>query len=94
MALFLYYNEIEKPNFKRDEDRWNKVFDYETKALIKDELGIKDYTLQNILSSLRKNKAIVSEGDVRNKIPDYYIPNIGMEETKFNLVFSFEINGY
>lgn len=85
LSLLLYYNHIEKPNFKRDEDRWKKVFDYDTKMLIKEELDMKDYSLQNILSSLRRKKVVKN-----NVVMPYYIPDFGSENT-FKLIFQFEI---
>lgn len=86
LSLILYYNHIEKPNFKRDEDRWRKVFDYDTKMLIKEELEMKDYSLQNILSSLRRKKVIKN-----NVVMPYYIPDIDNSST-FKLVFQFQIS--
>lgn len=84
LSLLLYYNHVEKENFKRDEDRWKRVFSYETKMKVKEELEIKDYTLQNILSSLRKKKAIIN-----NQITNYFIPKI--EDNTFRLVFEFSL---
>lgn len=86
LSLILYYNHIEKPNFKRDEDRWRKVFDYDTKMLIKEELEMKDYSLQNILSSLRRKKVVKN-----NVVMPYYIPDIDNSNT-FKLVFQFNIS--
>ncbi len=40
VALLLYYYIEEYDNFKRDEDRWRKVFSYETKLLVRKELNI------------------------------------------------------
>jgi len=85
LALLLYYNYLEIPNFKRNEDRWKRVFDYSTKLQIREELEIEDYTLQNVLSSLRKKKVIVN-----NVITDYYIPKIDATNN-FQLVFNFNI---
>jgi hypothetical protein len=85
LSLLLYYNYKEQDNFKRDEDRWKRVFSYETKMKIKEELEIKDYTLQNILSSLRKKKAIIN-----NQITNYFIPKI--EDDTFKLVFEFNLS--
>lgn len=86
LSLILYYNHAEKPNFKREEDRWRKVFDYDTKMLIKEELEMKDYSLQNILSSLRRKKVIKN-----NVVMPYYIPDIDNSST-FKLVFQFQIS--
>ena len=86
LSLILYYNHIEKPNFRKDEDRWRKVFDYDTKMKIKEELDMKDYSLQNILSSLRRKKVVQN-----NVVMPYYIPNFDGSNS-FRLVFSFELN--
>lgn len=87
LALFLYHFIDEQENFKRIEDCWKKVFSYETKLQIKEELGIQDYTLQNILSALRKKKVIVN-----NQITDYYIPKINKETENFQVIFDFSLN--
>lgn len=92
MALLLYYNELEKPNFKHDADRWRKVFDYDTKVKIRDELGVEDYSIQNLLSSLRKKNAVIKEDGV-NTISRYYIPDISIKDNKFHLIFTFEVDG-
>lgn len=84
----LYKNEIEKPNFKRNEDRWKKVFDYDSKLQYKEILKIEDYTLQNLLSSLRKKKVIVD-----NQISKYYIPQLDDDTNNFVLNFNFVLDG-
>lgn len=85
LSLLLYYNYLETPNFKRDEDRWRRVFDYSTKLLIREELQMEDYTLQNVLSSLRKKKVIKD-----NIIMDYYIPKVD-PKNNFQLIFNFNV---
>lgn len=87
LALLLYYNMVEGPNFKREEDRWKKVFDYDTKLKVREELDIEDYSLQNILSSLRKKGAVVD-----NQISKYYIPSIADDTEMFQIIFEFKIN--
>lgn len=87
LSLLLYYNIMEKPNFVRDEDRWKKVFDYDTKMHIKEELDIEDYTLQNILSSLRRKGAISRD----NVVDKFYIPPIDLDTKNFMLIFNFKV---
>lgn len=79
LAEILYKNHTEKGNFKREEDRWNKVFSYESKLEYKDNLDIQDHTLQNLLSSLRRNKVIID-----GRVKQGFIPNLN--EDKFFLV--------
>ncbi len=87
IAMFLYYNVQEMDNFKREEDRWAKLFSYEVKLQIRDELKLKDHTLQNLLSSLRKKGVIVD-----NKITPYYVPKVEASTTNFKLIYNFDIS--
>ncbi|MCT4631292.1 MAG: hypothetical protein N4A76_00980 [Firmicutes bacterium] len=87
LALLLYYNETYKPNFKLDKDRWDKVFHYDTKLKIREELGIEDYTLQNVLTGLRKKKAVIN-----NVIPQHFIPEFD-DQGRFRLIYNFQIDG-
>jgi len=75
----------EKQNFKRKEDLWKKIFDYDSKVIYKENLKIEDYTLQSLLSSLRKKNVIVD-----NTIREVYIPDLS--DSNFLLVFKFDIN--
>jgi hypothetical protein len=75
----------EKDNFKREEDLWKKVFDYDSKIIYKENLNIEDYTLQSLLSSLRKKKVIEN-----NTIRSVYIPDLS--DNEFLLVFKFILN--
>lgn len=87
LILYIYYNEEE--NFKREEDRWKHIFDYETKNNIKDELNISNPVFQNILTSLRK-KGVLENNQVLPK----FRPNILKGDEVFELTFRFElING-
>tara|TARA_R110002020_G_scaffold448039_3_gene660683 strand:+ start:1477 stop:1884 length:408 start_codon:yes stop_codon:yes gene_type:complete len=86
IAVFLYYNVLEMENFKREEDRWVKLFSYETKLKIRNDLKIKDHTLQNLLSSLRKKGVIVD-----NKIAPYYVPQVQTKTKSFQLIYNFNI---
>jgi hypothetical protein len=62
------------------------VFDYDTKQLIKKELGIKDPNLQNVLTSLRKKGVVID-----NEIVSTYIPNIEVDSNNFKIIFNFNI---
>lgn len=86
VSLFLYYNLVERDNFKRDEDRWDKLFSYDYKLKIRDDLGIKDHTLQNLLSSLRKKGVIIGK-----TIAPYYVPQIVEGTKNFQLIYNFDI---
>ena len=85
LSEMIYCFKKEIVNFKRKEDLWKKVFDYDSKMIYKENLRIEDYTLQSLLTSLRKKKVIVN-----NTIRDVYIPDLTDKE--FLLVFKFEIN--
>lgn len=87
VSVLLYTFLVERGNFKRVEDCWKKVFSYESKINVKEELNIKDYTLQNIFSALRRKKVIVN-----NQIADYYIPQITEETKNFQVVFDFSLD--
>lgn len=93
LSLFMYYNYIEMPNFKHSKDRWKKVFDIETKSKIKGELGLNPNVFQNLLTTLRKKKAIVRV-DGYNKISPNYMIDIKPESKIFNLSINFKLNGH
>lgn len=88
LSLLMYYNWLETPNFKRESDRWKKVFDIDTKALIKEELNLNSNVFQNILTSLRKKGAIYKDGNV-NKISKNYMIHIEQDGTSFTLSINF-----
>lgn len=85
-AEIIYKFILEKDNFKLINDCWKKVFSYESKIEYCDNLNIKDYNLQNLLSSLRRKKVIVN-----NRVTKNYIPDIKNKE--FKLMFNFKMNG-
>lgn len=61
--------------------------DYKTKMQIKQRMGdIHDSIFQNLLSSLRKKKALIGF-----KVNNNFIPDI--KDNKFTLQYNFEING-
>jgi len=86
LALLLYYHYKLSQEITNNKILWKIVFDYETKAKIKDELQIADAGLQNVLTQLRK-KNIVNN----NQIVSTYIPNIEKDSTTFKIVFNFNI---
>lgn len=88
LATILYYNEIEKPNFANEEDRWKKVMGYDGKLAVREALNMEEYNLNNLLTSLRKKGAIID-----NKVSPYYIPKIEKDTTDFQIIFNFHING-
>lgn len=84
LTEILYKNHKEYPNFKYDSDRWDKVFNTDSKNEYKKNMKIEDYTLQNLLSSLRKKKVIKD-----NQIVDYYVPKVS--NNMFQLIYHFNI---
>lgn len=87
LGALLYQYLINKPNFKREEDLWRYVFDYDTKQKIKDKIGMGNAVFQNVLTALRKKKVLVD-----NRIVALYIPNIESKDEAFELTFRFIIN--
>lgn len=86
LSLLIYHYYTNKKDITNEKILWKIVFDYDTKALIKDELGIKDQVFQNILYQLRKQNVIVD-----NKISNFYIPNIEQNANNFKVIFNFNI---
>ena len=86
LSLLLYYFFEYKKDIKNDKLCWKMVFDYETKHLIKNELGIKDPNLQNVLTTLRKKGVIID-----NAIVSTYIPNLEEDSNNFKVIFNFNI---
>lgn len=86
LSLLLYHHYINKKEITNEKILWKIVFDYDTKALVKEELGIKDQVFQNILSKLRKDNIIVN-----NKISSFFIPNLEKKANSFKIVFNFNI---
>lgn len=88
LAEILYLNELEKPNFKNEDDRWKKVMGYDGKIAVRDALDMEEYNLNNLLTSLRKKRAIID-----GRVSPYYIPKIEKDTTDFQIIFNFHING-
>lgn len=86
LSLFLY----EHYNLKKEitnEKILNKVlFDYDIKMKIKEELNIKDPSLQNAMTSFRKKGIIVN-----NRLSKLFIPQIEKDSKNFKLIYNFNI---
>lgn len=86
LALLLFYHYKYKQDITNDKILWKILFDYDTKHLIKEELGIKDQGIQNVLTTLRK-KNIIND----NKIVKTYIPEIEANSNNFKIIFNFNV---
>jgi len=90
LALLLYHHYQYKKDITNNKILWKIVFDYETKAKIKeDEIfknGLSDNSLQNILSSLRKKKIIID-----GEISKIFIPEMDLKTKNFKVIFNFNI---
>jgi|TARA_R110000822_G_scaffold152112_8_gene291359 hypothetical protein len=86
LALFLYYHYTYKEEITNQKILWKIIFDYDTKMLIKEELGLKDAGFQNIIHQLRK------KGVIKNKrVTSAYIPNLEKQAKNFKIIFNFNI---
>lgn len=86
LSWLLYYYDKYKTTTKDEDLAWKLTFDYDTKMLIKEDMGIKDQTLQNVFTKLRKSNIIKD-----NKIMSNYIPNLTEDAKEFKLIFNFKI---
>lgn len=86
LGLFLYYHYKYQKDITNNKILWKVVFDYDTRQEIKNELGIKDAVLQNILSKFRKDKIIKD-----NKITSTFIPALEQGSNNFKIIFNFNI---
>lgn len=91
LSLFLYYHHIYKKEITNNKILWKIVFDYETKAKIKEDSifgdkGLGDAYLQNVMSSLRKKKIIV-----KGEISPLFIPDLQFNSRNFKVIFNFNI---
>lgn len=83
MAYMMMYNAQMKRDRLSDEIRRKILFDYETKAGIKEALKIKEDNFNTILSSLRQKGVITKENDIH----EAYHVNV---EYPFTLSFKFD----
>lgn len=86
LALFLYYHYEYSKEITNNKILWKMVFDYDTKRLIEDELGISNQVIQNFLTFARK-KGIVTE----KSISSGYIPDLSKDSKNFKIIFNFNI---
>jgi hypothetical protein len=86
LALFLYYHYGYSKEITNNKILWKMVFDYDTKQLIEDELGVSNQVIQNFLTFARK-KGIVNN----NVISGGYIPDLSKDSTNFKIIFNFNI---
>ena len=86
LALLLYYHFILKKDITNPKILWKMVFDYDTKMKIKEELGLKDASFQNLLTALRK-KNIIKD----NMIVPTYIPDLDERATNFKIIYNLNI---
>lgn len=86
LALLLYHHHLLKDQIMNAKILWRMVFDYDTKMKIKEELGMKDSGLQNVLTSLRKDNVIK-----KNVILNGYIPSLEKDGDNFKVIFNLNI---
>ena len=81
-ALFLYYNNVYKD--MEEKSKWKKVFDYDTKIEIMNEIGINEGHLNTYISILRGMKLLTGK---QISLPFIFYPDSGFELTfKFNFI--------
>jgi hypothetical protein len=86
LALLLYHHYRLAKEITNNKILWKSVFDYDTKLLINEELGIQPGALENLLSQLRKRNVIM-EGQVS----PVYIPKLSRKAKQFRIIFNFNI---
>jgi hypothetical protein len=86
LALLLYYHYLLKQDITNNKILWKMVFDYDTRMKIKEELKMKDYSLQNVLSTLRSKNVIKD-----NRIVSAYIPELARTADSFKVIFNLNI---
>lgn len=86
LSLLLYYHYKFKSEVTNTKILWKLVFDYDTKFKIREELGMKDSVLQNVLTKLRKDNIITN-----NVISPAFIPDLEPGSKMFRILFNFNI---
>jgi len=86
LSLLLYRHYELSKEITNNKILWKEVFDYDTKVLISDEMGIQIGSIENLLSSLRKSKVIMD-----NQINKNYVPDIDKKTKQFKLIFNFRL---
>lgn len=83
--LYLYYSELE--NFSRVSDTWKKVFDYDSRIQLMEEVSMNTQVFNNYLTALRKKGVIKN-----NQVVPSYTPLTDHNCDIFELKFVFNIN--
>lgn len=86
LAQFLYYHYTYSKDITNNKILWKTVFDYDTKRLIEDDLGITNQAVQNFLTYSRRNGIING-----NEINKAYIPDLSKGSANFKIIFNFNI---
>lgn len=86
LALFLYEHYKLKKDITNEKILNKVLFDYDIKMSIKEELDIKDPSLQNAMTSFRKKGIIVD-----NRLSKLFIPQIEKDSKNFKLIYNFNI---
>jgi hypothetical protein len=86
VALLLYHHYKFSKEITNNKILWKTVFDYDTKILITDELGITLQGLENIYTKLRKNKVIID-----NELSSVYVPELSKKNNVFTININFKI---
>lgn len=81
-AMLLYFNNIYKD--MDDRSKWKKVFDYDNKVVIMNEIGLSEGQLNTYLSILRNIKLLTGK--------QISSPFIFYPDESFDLTFRFNIN--
>lgn len=86
LAKLLYYRHVISKEIKNKAIVDELLFNTSTRKKIKKELDIKEYSFNNILSSLRK-KQLIKNNTINNKV----IPKVEKDFKNFKLVYDIEI---
>jgi len=86
LALVLYYYFEYKEKITDDEIIWKMIFEYDTKVKILNELNIKNHTLENKFTDLRKRGVIKN-----NTVDKKFIPDLNINSKEFQINFRFNI---
>lgn len=87
LSLLLYHHYELSLVIKNNKILWKQVFDYDTKLLIAEELGIQMNSLDNMFGELRRNKVIID-----NQINPVYVPNIAKDTKLFTIKINLQID--
>lgn len=86
LAKLLYYRYIISKEVKNKTIVNQLLFNTTTRKKIQEDLGIKEYSFNNILSSLRRKKLII-----KNTINNKVIPKVDDDFKNFKLIYNIEI---